>query len=152
MMQILSNGSTRKWLAPVTILALLLLGGLVVLFLAPSEGSESVTEENYDKIVWQSMTRSEIDKILGAPALIHNDENISGVIQIRMRDSIWFVSVNFRYAEVRTYIGKPNRQHNRLVIRVGFLKDESKSVVACQEWSPTAFGRILNLGKEKLGL
>src|SRR5438552_332237 len=139
MMQILSNGSRRRWLATVTLLALLLLGGLVVAFFTPSGGSDSVTEENYDKIVSKSRTRSEIDAILGAPALIHNDENISGIMQVRLCDNVCFVSVDFRYAEVRTYVGKLNAQHNRLVIRVGFLKDASKSELACQEWSPTAF-------------
>ena len=146
--------SRRNWLAIGTFLVIALLGGQIVILVASPKENELVTHHNFDRIAWKGMKREEIDGILGPPASIRNDEEIRGVRVVKLSDgSVLFVpSPCDPCWEVRTYIGKPDKWYNRLVVKVGFSKDKPEAEVECCELSPTAIGKVLGAIKDKLRL
>jgi hypothetical protein len=132
-------------------LAVCAIGGSILID-AWSSGNALVTEENYNAIAKKSMTRSAIDAILGPPDSIQHDEEIFKLEVIGdSRGSIVFVPIRSRCREIRIYIGKPGKQYNRPIIRVGF-NTKSSADIECLEWSPTLLNKIFSFSKEKLGL
>jgi hypothetical protein len=146
------DSSKKMCLAVAAVLTVALLGGRVVVLAVSSCENELVTEENYDKIAWEKKTREEIDAILGPPAWIQNDIEVFGCRVLKYPEGgCQFVpGPRGRYREVRTYIGKPDKQFNRFVVKVCFSKNSDRAVDDCYDYSLTPIGRIIEEIKEKL--
>ena len=133
------------------LLAVCAIGGSILIE-AWSSGNALVTEENYKAIANKSMTRSAIDAILGRPDSIQHDEELFKIEVIGdSSGSIVFIPIRSRCREIRTYIGKPGKQYNRPIIRVGFNTKNSADI-ECLDWSPTLLSKIFSFSKEKLRL